>query len=88
MRGVDVFSEQLFTVKRLDDFVPASHPLHPVREMVNQALRRLDGLFERIYEPGHKGGCPSVAPEKLARRPNGDILTNLLTPPALAVSGR
>ncbi|ATB57329.1 transposase [Xanthomonas citri] len=46
MRGVDVFSEQLFTVKRLDDFIPGTHPLRPVREMVNAALRRLDGLFE------------------------------------------
>ncbi|WP_131705306.1 hypothetical protein, partial [Xanthomonas citri] len=25
MRGVDVFSEQLFTVKRLDDFIPGTH---------------------------------------------------------------
>ncbi|MFZ5658026.1 MAG: IS5 family transposase [Pseudomonadota bacterium] len=67
MRGADVFSEQLFTVKRLEDFVPASHPLRPVREMVNAALQRLDGLFERMYEPGHKGGRPSIAPEKLVR---------------------
>ncbi|HBO5252165.1 TPA: IS5 family transposase, partial [Pseudomonas aeruginosa] len=67
MRGVDVFSEQLFTVKRLEEFIPASHPLRPVREMVNEALRRLDGLFERMYEPSYKGGRPSIAPEKLAR---------------------
>lgn len=67
MRGVDVFSEQLFTVKRLDDFILASHPLRPVREMVNEALKRLDGLFEGMYEPSHKGGRPSIAPEKLAR---------------------
>ncbi|WP_042805140.1 IS5 family transposase, partial [Xanthomonas citri] len=67
MRGVDVFSEQLFTVKRLDDFIPGTDPLRPVREMVNAALRRLDGLFERMYEPSYKGGRPSIAPEKLAR---------------------
>ncbi|WIX08741.1 hypothetical protein QN060_10940 [Xanthomonas oryzae pv. leersiae] len=36
----------MFTVKRLEDFIPANHPLRPVREMVNEALRRLDGLFE------------------------------------------
>ncbi|RBL51941.1 IS5/IS1182 family transposase, partial [Xanthomonas oryzae pv. oryzae] len=48
MRGVDVFSEQLFTVKRLEEFIRANHPLRPVREMVNEALRRLDGLFERM----------------------------------------
>lgn len=67
MRGVDVFTEPLFTIKRLDDFVPANHPLRPVREMVNEALHRLDGLFERMYEPTHKGGRPSIAPEKLVR---------------------
>ncbi len=67
MRGTDVFMEQLFTVKRLDDFVPADHPLRPVRTMINEALQRLDGLFERMYEPSYKGGRPSIAPEKLAR---------------------
>ncbi|RBE97272.1 IS5 family transposase, partial [Xanthomonas oryzae pv. oryzae] len=67
MRDVDVFSEQLFTVKRLEEFIPANHPLRPVREMVNEALRRLDGLFERMYAPNDKGGRPSIAPEKLAR---------------------
>jgi hypothetical protein len=55
MRGIDVFSEQLFTVKRLEEFIPANHPLRPVREMINGALQRLDGLFERIYEPAWKG---------------------------------
>lgn len=67
MRGVDVFSEQLFTIKRLEDFVPANHPLRPVREMVNAALQRLDGLFDRMYDAGAAGGRPSIAPEKLVR---------------------
>lgn len=67
MRGTDVFSEQLFTVKKLDDFIPSSHPLRPIRERVNVALVRLNGLFEKMYEPGWKGGRPSIAPEKLAR---------------------
>lgn len=26
MHGSDVFMEQLFTMKRLEDFVPADHP--------------------------------------------------------------
>ncbi|OLK72348.1 transposase, partial [Xanthomonas oryzae] len=67
MRDVDVFSEQLFTVKRLEEFIPANHPLRPVREMVNDALRRLDGLFERMYAPNDKGGRPSIAPDQLTR---------------------
>ncbi|QEO97365.1 transposase [Xanthomonas oryzae pv. oryzicola] len=57
----------MFTVKRLEDLIPANHPLRPVREMVNEALRRWDGLFEGMYAPNDKGGRPSIAPEKLAR---------------------
>ena len=67
MRGADVFTEQLFTVKKLEDFVPANNPLRPIRLMVNAALKRLDGLFEQMYEPDWKGGRPSIAPEKLVR---------------------
>jgi transposase len=67
MRGADVFTEQLFTVKKLEDFVPANNPLRPIRLMVNAALKRLDGLFEQMYEPTWKGGRPSIAPEKLVR---------------------
>lgn len=67
MRGTDVFMEQLFTVKRLEDFVPADHPLRPVRAMVNEALQRLDGLFEGMYAHASQGGRPSIAPEKLVR---------------------
>jgi transposase len=67
MRGADVFTEQLFSVKKLDDFVPAEHPLRPIRDQVNEALKRLTGLFAQMYEPSWKGGRPSIAPEKLAR---------------------
>lgn len=67
MRGSDVFMEQLFTVKRLEDFVPVDHPLRPIRTMVNEALLRLDGLLEGMYSATSQGGRPSIAPEKLLR---------------------
>ena len=67
MRGADVFMEQLFTVRKLDDFVPKDHPLRPIRERVNRALVRLDGLFQRMYAEDCRGGRPSIAPEKLLR---------------------
>jgi transposase len=67
MRGPDTYTEGLFTMRRLDDFVPASHPLRPIRVMVNQALAKMDGLFSRMYEADVKGGRPSIAPEKLLR---------------------
>ena len=67
MRGADTFTESLFTMRRLDDFVPATHPLRPIREMVNQALMKMQPLFARMYEADIKGGRPSIAPEKLLR---------------------
>lgn len=67
MRGADTFTESLFTMRRLEDFVPGDHPLRPIRAMVNQALARMNGLFARMYEADIKGGRPSIAPEKLLR---------------------
>lgn len=67
MRGADTFTESLFTMRRLDDFVPGAHPLRPIREMVSQALVKMQPLFGRMYEPDNKGGRPSIAPEKLLR---------------------
>ncbi|MEJ8852911.1 IS5 family transposase [Variovorax rhizosphaerae] len=67
MRGADTFTESLFTMRRLEDFVPADHPLRPIRAMVNEALLKMDHLFAGMYEADIKGGRPSIAPEKLLR---------------------
>ncbi|OXJ22513.1 hypothetical protein CFB82_40485 [Burkholderia sp. HI2714] len=40
MRGADRYTETMFTIARLDDFVPANHPLRPIRIWLNDALRR------------------------------------------------
>ena len=67
MRGADTFTEGLFTLKKLDDFVPAGHPLRVIRTMVNQALTEMGEVFAQMYEDDIKGGRPSIAPEKLLR---------------------
>ena len=67
MRGADIFTESPFTLHRLEDFVPREHPLRPIRQMVNEALLKMDGLFAEMYEANSKGGRPSIAPEKLLR---------------------
>ena len=67
MRGADIFTESLFTMRKLEDFVPADHPLRPIRQMVNAALVKMDVLFSGMYEADIKGGRPSIAPEKLLR---------------------
>jgi transposase len=67
MRGADTFTESLFTMRHLDDFVPADHPLRVIHIMVNKALANMDGLFAQMYAADIKGGRPSIAPEKLLR---------------------
>ena len=64
MRGSDGMQEALFTVAKLEDFVPADHPLRAIRGVVNEALSRLNGLFNLIYADT---GRASIAPEKLLR---------------------
>ena len=65
MRGADTFTESLFTMRHLEDFVPADHPLRPIRRMVNEALVKMDDLFAGMYEADVKSGRLSIAPEKL-----------------------
>jgi transposase len=67
MRGADGYTESMFTMTRLDDFVPANHPLRPIRLWLNEALTRMDTVFSRMYESDARGGRPSIAPEKLIR---------------------
>ena len=49
MRGADTFTESPFTLHRLEDFVPADHPLRAIRQMVNEALGKMDALFAGMY---------------------------------------
>ena len=48
MSGADRFTERLFTRSRLEDFIPADHPLRPIRAMVNHALGHLDALLSSM----------------------------------------
>ena len=64
MRGADAMQESLFTVAKLDDFVPVDHPLRAVRLLVNTALTEMNTRFNEIYAASGRG---SIAPEKLIR---------------------
>ena len=64
MRGADVMQDTLFAVRSLESYVPAEHPLRPVRDILNEALKRMDPLFAAMYAPA---GRDSIAPEKLLR---------------------
>ena len=67
MRAADTFTESLFTMRRLEDFVPQSHPLRAVRKTVNLALKNIEPLLSGMYAADIKGGRPAIAPEKLLR---------------------
>lgn len=64
MRGADAMQESLFTVAKLDDFVPDDHPLRSIRVLVNDALTAMNARFNVIYADS---GRDSIAPEKLIR---------------------
>jgi hypothetical protein len=48
MRGPDGFTESMFTVLKLDDFVPKDHPLRPIRTWLNDALKRMPANVLRV----------------------------------------
>ena len=67
MRGGDTVHEQLFFFGRLEDPIPANHPLRVIRTWVNAALVEMNDMLDQMYAADHKGGRPSIAPEKLVR---------------------
>jgi len=64
MRGEDIQQQDLFSYGSLEERVPADHPLRPIRAMVDEALKSLDGRFEEIYG---EDGRRSIPPERLLR---------------------
>ncbi|MGF6367997.1 hypothetical protein OKW40_000747 [Paraburkholderia sp. RAU6.4a] len=55
MRGTDTVTESPFTFRKLNEFVPASHPLRAIRKMANEALARMGPGYTR---PTAKVGGP------------------------------
>jgi transposase len=64
MRGEDIQQHDLFSYGSLEERVPGDHPLRPIRTMVDEALKALDGRFEEIYDAD---GRKSIPPERLLR---------------------
>jgi transposase len=64
MRGDDSGQPGVFSYISPEQRVPPDHPLRPIREMVDKALKELSPLFESLYS---RFGRPSIAPEKLLR---------------------
>src|SRR5579862_4994239 len=64
MRGRDDRSEGFFSYVRLEERIPADHPLRPIRALADEALASLNRRFEGLYSTM---GRPSIAPEMLLR---------------------
>jgi transposase len=64
MRGVDQRSGELFSYVDLEARVRSDHPLRPIREIANAALKDLTRDFSRLYT---NFGRPSIPPERLLR---------------------
>jgi transposase len=64
MRGSDTRQEGMFSYVSPESRIPKDHPLRPIREMVDDALKELSADFDVLYS---RTGRPSIAPEKLIR---------------------
>jgi transposase len=64
MRGKDDRLESFFSYFRLNDRIPADHPLRAIRELVDAALAELSRAFAKLYA---RDGRPSIPPERLLR---------------------
>jgi len=64
MRGEATEQIEMFSYIPLESRVPESHPLRPIRDLVDGVLKRLSPEFDRIYSTT---GRPSIPPEQLLK---------------------
>jgi len=64
MRGGDIQQSTMFSYLSPEQRVPVDHPLRAIRQIGDEVLGQLSGLFATMYS---EIGRPSVAPEKLLR---------------------
>ena len=64
MRGDDQQPDSMFSYVSPEQRVPLTHPLRPVRQLVDEILRDLSHDFDKLYATV---GRPSIPPERLLR---------------------
>lgn len=64
MRSPDVQQLGMFSYVSVETRVPADHPIRPLRKLVDELLRDLDPVLDRVYADT---GRPSIPPERLLR---------------------
>jgi transposase len=74
MRGSDRQTGSLFSYVKLEERVPARHPLRKIKGVFDAALVSLDADFSALYADE---GRPSIAPERLLRASLVQILFSI-----------
>jgi transposase len=64
MRGADERQTILFSMRSIEDRIPADHPLRALRKLVDPILYELSPRFQSLYSAA---GRPSIPPEQLLR---------------------
>ena len=64
MRGDESGQVAAFSYVTPEERIPADHPLRAMRQLVNEALKGMSEVFDRMYA---RGGRPSIPPEQLLR---------------------
>jgi len=64
MRGFDEQPNHLFSYLSIEQRIPSTHPLRPIRQMTDRVLATLSPQFTKLYATI---GRPSIPPEKLLR---------------------
>lgn len=64
MRGDESGQTGVFSYVQPEERIPADHPLRAVRRLVNEALKGMTEVFDRMYA---HSGRPSIPPEQLLR---------------------
>ena len=64
MRGYDRPQSTMLTLVNPEQRVPANHPIRPIKELAEVALKEVSPLFEQMYS---EVGRPSIPPERLLK---------------------
>jgi transposase len=64
MRGFQDGQTNMLAVISIEQRIPSDHPLRRIKRMADQELKKLSGVFNRMYS---QVGRPSVAPERILK---------------------
>jgi len=64
MRGFQDGQTGMWAFVSIEERIPSDHPLRRIKQMADQELKKLSGVFNRMYS---QVGRPSVAPERILK---------------------